>query len=186
MARSQDFRYSRAEEWTQQYENLNRLFNHINAHKGQYNMNARFGTLKDYFDLLLEKVAKEPDTSQRQLPTLSGDFFTYADRDDHYWSGYFTSTHFHKHLDRTLQHYLRAADILFTAAVQRRSGGELTKDATRNSSEEDHGLFALYPHLVVARRALSLFQHHDGVSGTAKDFVMEDYGMKWVFVGGVG
>lgn len=120
-------------------------------------------------------MSKETDPNLKQLPTLSGDFFTYADRDDHYWSGYFTSRPFHKHLDRTLQHYLRSADILFSAAVQRR---ELTRGSKNNNTEEHHGLFALYPHLVVARRALSLFQHHDGVSGTAKDFVMEDYGMK--------
>ena len=33
----------------------------------------------------------------------------------------------------------------------------------------------LMEHVIVARRSLSLFQHHDGITGTAKDHVVQDY-----------
>lgn len=38
----------------------------------------------------------------------------------------------------------------------------------------------IFEKLVTARRALSLFQHHDGVTGTAKDHVVLDYGQKMI------
>ncbi|PAV88948.1 hypothetical protein WR25_24382, partial [Diploscapter pachys] len=152
-----DFRYETDFEWNNQYENYQKLFSYMNNYAA-WNVHARFGTLSDYFNALEKELQEESQT----LPVLSGDFFTYADRDDHYWSGYYTSRPFYKQADRTLQHALRSAEIAFTLAS---AEGEDLKDET----------FAL---LVEARRALSLFQHHDGVTGTAKDFVMEDYGSR--------
>ncbi|KAI1714924.1 alpha mannosidase middle domain-containing protein [Ditylenchus destructor] len=161
-----DFRYDTDTEWLDQYQNYKKLLEYMNAQE-DWNIHARFGTLNDYFSLLERRL--DEDTNDH-LPTLSGDFFTYADRDDHYWSGYFTSRPFYKHMDRTLQHYLRSADILFTLASAHSSN--------KASTDKFSTATQMYDHLVEARRALSLFQHHDGVTGTAKRHVVVDYGDK--------
>jgi len=90
-------------------------------------------------------------TFQGPVPVLKGSFFTYSDVDQDYWSGYFTSRVFDKALDRQLERILYAAESM--------SG------ATRGE-------------LQVPRRALSLFQHHDGVTGTAKNKVVQDYAQR--------
>ncbi|CAD5223595.1 unnamed protein product [Bursaphelenchus okinawaensis] len=162
-----DFRYDTEVEWTEQYENYKKLFEYMNS-KSDWNVHARFGTLADYFKLMDERLAEETDTDKQDLPILSGDFFTYADRDDHYWSGYFTSRPFYKHMDRSVGHYVRAADVTYSLAVW--------KAKTNNDLPE--ALKQAYNRLVDARRAMSLFQHHDGVTGTARDSVVIDYGKK--------
>ena len=76
------FRYDIDFEWNSQYENYKKLFEYMNS-KSEWNVHAQFGTLSDYFKKLDTAISE----SGEKLPTLSGDFFTYADRDDHYWSG---------------------------------------------------------------------------------------------------
>lgn len=72
-------------------------------------------------------------------------------------SGYFTSRPYYKREDRILMNYLRSAEMLhaMTATWESSTGFE--------------------KRLENARRSLSIFQHHDGVTGTAKDYVMRDY-----------
>lgn len=112
------------------------------------NVNVRFGTLGDYFELMKQNneiISKKPRT-------FSGDFFTYADRNDHYWSGYFTSRPFNKRLDRIVEHYLRSAEITFS----------LTNLLSLKTKSDFVDKNDLYKKLLVARRYLALFQHHDG------------------------
>ncbi|XP_022909710.2 alpha-mannosidase 2 [Onthophagus taurus] len=151
-----DFRYTQRNEWDVQFKNYQHLFDYINS-KVHLNAHVKFGTLNDYFNGLHE----ENDDSI--FPSLSGDFFTYADRDDHYWSGYYTSRPLYKRLDRVLIGYIKAAETLsFIAMLKNKL---INYDFVEN-------------YLTNSRQSLGLFQHHDGITGTAKDYVMEDYGIR--------
>lgn len=72
-----------------------------------FNFQAQFGTLNDYFSALWYETNAEVGTQPEGFPSLSGDFYAYADREKDYWTGYFTSRPFHKHLDRVVESHLR-------------------------------------------------------------------------------
>lgn len=147
-----DFRYVTSEEWEDQRINLNRLFRFIN-NVGNYHIEVKFATLQDYFDFV------ETKKQEIHFPSLSGDFFTYSDEKQDYWSGYYTTRPYYKRMDRILLHFLKASEMLIVLRGQFESLNELES----------------------VRRVHSLFQHHDGVTGTARQRVMEDYGkqMEW-------
>ncbi|XP_058473387.1 alpha-mannosidase 2 isoform X2 [Solea solea] len=163
-----DFRFVESREWDAQFTNYQKLFDYFDEHP-ELHVKARFGTLSDYFQALHRHLS----VAETTLPTLGGDFFTYADRDDHYWSGFFTSRPFYKRLDRTLESVLRATEILFslTLAEMRRFRG----DGRLVESFPAHEHFQ---RLTAGRRSLALFQHHDAITGTARDPVVVDYGTR--------
>lgn len=160
-----DFRFNEYTEWDLQYRNYEQLFNYMNS-QPHLKVKIQFGTLSDYFDALEKAAAKK--SGQSLFPILSGDFFTYADRDDHYWSGYFTSRPFYKRMDRIMESRLRTAEILYHLALKQAQKYQINK-------------FLSSPHyttLTEARRNLGLFQHHDAITGTSKDWVVVDYGTR--------
>uniref|UniRef100_A0AAY4BHS9 Alpha-mannosidase n=1 Tax=Denticeps clupeoides TaxID=299321 RepID=A0AAY4BHS9_9TELE len=162
-----DFRYDKALEWDQQYQNYQRLFDYMNA-RSEMHVQAQFGTLSDYFNAVYKANDVAPGTRPPDHPVLSGDFFAYADREDHYWSGYYTSRPFYKNLDRVLESHLRGAEILYSLAVAHaRHGGMEGRYPTTD-----------YALLTDARRDIGLFQHHDAIAGTAKEVVVIDYGSR--------
>ncbi|XP_040842072.1 alpha-mannosidase 2 isoform X1 [Ochotona curzoniae] len=162
-----DFRFSEYAEWDAQLKNYEQLFKFMNS-QPKFNIKIQFGTVSDYFDALDKAAAAESSNGQSLFPVVSGDFFTYADRDDHYWSGYFTSRPFYKWLDRVMESQLRAAEILYYLALK-----QAQKYKIKNFLSSSH-----YTALTEARRNLGLFQHHDAITGTAKDWVMVDYGTR--------
>ncbi|XP_037033784.1 alpha-mannosidase 2 [Bradysia coprophila] len=161
-----DFRYNKEKEVEQQYTNYKRLIDYINSHKWKYKAEISFGLPKDYFRAIRERY--------EQFPSLKGDFFVYSDIFTEgrpaYWSGYFSTRPMYKILSRELENQLRSLEILFTIAF--------------NSARQSKNLNALrvyeknYEKIILARRNLALFQHHDAITGTSKAIVMRDYGIR--------
>ncbi|MEE6503414.1 hypothetical protein FKM82_004822, partial [Ascaphus truei] len=162
-----DFRYDKLQEWDAQFLNYQRLFNYMNSHP-ELHVQAQFGTLSEYFDALYKTVGVAPGIRPPDFPVVSGDFFSYADREDHYWTGYYTSRPFYKSMDRVLESHLRGAEILYSLAINH----------ARRAGVESKYPLSDYALLTDARRNLGLFQHHDAITGTAKEAVVVDYGVR--------
>lgn len=60
----------------------------------------------------------------------------------------------------------RSAEILFSLATV----------AARVEGPSSFPVAELFGLITSSRRDLALFQHHDGITGTAKNFVVQDYG----------
>ena len=157
-----DFRYETESEAEAQFVNYRKLMTYMNEH---LNVEISFGTLREYF----EAVAEYNKKARKLPPILKGAFFTYADKDQDYWSGYFTSRVFDKALDRRLESTLYAADSMGAVPEEECLDAPLKGPPAESSRPKSVCTIR------AARRALSLFQHHDGVTGTAKNGVVVDY-----------
>ncbi|XXG47127.1 hypothetical protein AAC387_Pa02g1821 [Persea americana] len=86
-------------------------------------------------------------------PLKTDDFFPYAERVNAYYTGYFTSR-------AAIKGYVRAMSAYYLAARQL----EFLKNTNSSGPKTD-----------TLADALALVQHHDGVSGTEKQHVADDY-----------
>ena len=98
-----DFRYTTGMEFDQQFHNWNMLFEFLNANSRQLFVQAKFGTLKDYFQAAEEALARREREEKEAkavggsegtrglslggIKSVGGDFFTYDDENLSYWSG---------------------------------------------------------------------------------------------------
>ncbi|CAH9136928.1 unnamed protein product [Cuscuta epithymum] len=169
-----DFRYVTVDEAEAQFRNYQLLLDYINSDP-DLNAEAKFGTLEDYFRTLREEADRVNYSRPNEIgcieiggfPSLSGDFFTYADRQQDYWSGYYVSRPFFKAVDCVLEQTLCGAEMMMVFLFGHCQKPQCERLPTGFSYK-----------LAAARRNLALFQHHDGVTGTAKDHVVNDYGVR--------
>lgn len=160
MPHGDDFRYIMDHEFQSNYVNMKKLMDHINSRK-ELNIQMRFGTVGEYFDEVHKSIAKygQPDKS------LTGDFFTYTDRDDEYWSGYYTSRPFDKRMIRYLLEVLKTAEMLTSFAVYR----------AEQQGYPYKNVQAVLKNLQDARRTHGLVQHHDAITGTSAHPTVVDF-----------
>lgn len=119
----------------------------------QQEPSAHYATILSYFEKL--------HSLNRTWPVYTGDFFPYISDPDTVWSGYFSSRAALKGAIRNLDSAIETADAFFVLA--RRHAG----------SAFESGPY--FKQLQQARRYSGILQHHDAVTGTARDFVVLDY-----------
>ena len=176
-----------------QYENWERVIAHVNAHPDEYKLHLRFATLDQYFRAVHrehqsgkpghpEQQGKHPEHQQGPPPltVLEGrDFFPYADNEDSYWTGYYTSKSWFKRLVRTSESRLRNAELLLAQRSLLFGGGNDYDDDTATDFGDDTTIDAMtttpYDTLVEYRHANAEVQHHDAITGTAKQRVTQSY-----------
>jgi Alpha mannosidase middle domain len=96
----------------------------------------------------------------------SDDFFPYADGPHNFWTGYFTSRTAFKRFERVASGFLLAARQVYALVVS---------DATYSRIDEEPLTSIESSPLYELEDALGVSQHHDSVSGTAKQHVADDY-----------
>ena len=95
-------------------------------------------------------------------PTKYDDFFPYAEYEDSVWTGYFTSRPTDKEYIRKASHNLATSSQLYA----------LSAINQKTTSEELEEMLKVENLLL---DSLGVNQHHDAVTGTAKQHVANDY-----------
>lgn len=134
---------------------MDRLIAHINKNEARYGVRVQYSTLSEYFKELQHGV---------EFPVFEGDFFPYADNEDSYWTGYYTTRPQLKEKSRKLQHLLRAAEMLYTIV---RGSPAPNLDTARTPLP-----LAFWENkfkdIDRARFETALFLHHDAITGTSR------------------
>uniref|UniRef100_A0A8C5WAL1 Alpha-mannosidase n=1 Tax=Leptobrachium leishanense TaxID=445787 RepID=A0A8C5WAL1_9ANUR len=151
MTMGSDFQYENANTW---FKNMDKLIALVNAQQiNGSKVNVIYSTPSCYLSAL--------NKANLTWPTKSDDFFPYADGPHMFWTGYFTSRPTFKRYERLSNNFLQVCNQLEA----------LTGRAARN------GPYGIGDSSVL-RRAMGVAQHHDAVTGTAKQHVADDYSLR--------
>ncbi|KAM5170378.1 lysosomal alpha-mannosidase [Mantella aurantiaca] len=151
MTMGSDFQYENAIPW---FKNMDKLINLVNAQQSKGSkVNVLYSTPSCYLSAL--------NRANLSWPMMMDDFFPYADGAHMFWTGYFTSRPGFKGYERLSNNFLQVCNQLEA----------LTGAAALN------GPYGISSSLEL-RRAMGVAQHHDAVTGTAKQHVNDDYTLR--------
>eukprot|EP01064_Diplonema_japonicum_P013575 TRINITY_DN2111_c0_g3_i1.p1 TRINITY_DN2111_c0_g3~~TRINITY_DN2111_c0_g3_i1.p1 ORF type:complete len:1112 (+),score=256.66 TRINITY_DN2111_c0_g3_i1:48-3383(+) len=151
-----DFNYQNADHW---YHNLDKLIHYINQNGS---VNAFYSTPTLYVN---EKRKPQVSWEVRQ-----DDVFPLADADHHYWSGYFTSRPALKKQVHVASNFLNAARQL--EVISNVTAKQVNTPTVRPSPLVGHSWTDSLEGTV------GVATHHDGMSGTEKQDVANDYELR--------
>ncbi|CUG94229.1 alpha-mannosidase precursor, putative [Bodo saltans] len=177
-----DFTYMQAETWFGNMDRIRKIMNRPDltregAGEGDSflwtNINFTYATPQSYTDarfgdILRNAQRQEDEAINTNVPLMikEGDFFPYADGPHMYWTGYFTSRPTFKRLVRVASGLLAAlhqATAAYRIGQSSHSGAAAAAASTLTSA------------MALLQQALAQSQHHDAVTGTAKQHVSFDY-----------
>jgi len=164
-----DFKFKNA---ANQFQNMEQLVKHVSENEARYGVRLRFSTLSEYF----ADASRWAQQHGVQFPLFMGDFFPYADNEDSYWTGYYTTRPFLKKLSREVEANMRSAEALY--AIARGSVFANANAAPAGlidpNTAASHWM-QTFEQLRQARREASIFSHHDAITGTCRSHVANDY-----------
>ncbi|KAH3755937.1 lysosomal alphamannosidase [Pelomyxa schiedti] len=147
-----DFLFQNAD---MEYKNMEKLMTYIQANPSRYpNINIFYSTPSRY----VEAVNAYQNTYGTTWSVKTDDFFPYADSAHSFWTGYFTSRPAQKGFTQSRTSILHTAHNLYTLAPW--ASSQVTT-AMKN--------------IKTLEAALGVGLHHDGITGTEKQHVCDDY-----------
>jgi lysosomal alpha-mannosidase len=145
MPMGRDFTYQKAE---QNFASMD-LF--LTGFKDHDKYNVIYSTPSCYIQAVQDEIQK----NSIKLEEKTDDFFPYASEAHSFWTGYFTSRPTSKRFERTGNNILQSVK-------------QLTAFAKMKSKDYGESIADL-------RGAMGVMQHHDGITGTEKQAVSNDY-----------
>ncbi|XP_053907882.1 lysosomal alpha-mannosidase [Cuculus canorus] len=148
MTMGSDFHYENAHLW---FYNMDKLIAHVNARQAN---GSRVHVLYSTPSCYLQELHR----ANLSWSVKTDDFFPYADGPHQFWTGYFTSRPALKRYERLSTNFLQICSQLEAVA------GAAARKGPYGSGDSS-----------VLREAVAVAQHHDAVSGTARQDVADDY-----------